>query len=546
MFLENAFYTKNMAELPSISKVNVHLLCNLLRDYGIRHIVVSSGSRCAPVSVTLSRMRCFVLHPVIDERSAAFIALGIALATDEPVAMVCTSGSAPLNFGPALAEAYYRRIPLVAITADRPLRCVGQRVGQTIRQAGALSAVTRCCVDIPECGNDKKSVENINKLINDALATCTGTIKGPVQINIRLESPLTPTCTPSALPTTHKDDRFSQPDASLENIFSGIPAHSPRIMLFIGGVRLSDDDIKALIELQATANVAIVAEAQSNIPDSIRPMHLDRILDKIPVPDVVAFIGGDLISNRFKTWLNSLTATYFISGGYEDDLVVPFNHLDKHVECRPANFFKALAKLQGDKEYPLKLQDLASEGKKVYRLDAKPVAIFQALVDTFQGNVIHVSNGTSARIIQLIELRKDIRLEINRGVSGIDGSSSTAIGDAIANEIPTLLITGDMSAAYDIGALATLGMPSNFKMAVLDNGGGDIFRNISTTSSLPELDELFVMKPVLPLKTLAEAYGFAYYECYDVSSDTLTRFINHEGPSMLHIKVNPEDCAGLL
>lgn len=546
MFSRKVKFTKFSTKMTTISKPGVHLLCDLLHAYGIRHVVVSSGSRCAPLSVALARMGCFVLHPVIDERSAGFIALGISLTLDEPVAMVCTSGSAALNYAPALAEAYYRRVPLVAITADRPARYIDQREGQTIHQFGALDAVVRKSIDVPDCGADKKSVVYINRIINEALTVCTGCIKGPVHINMQLEVPLTEFTYDTLLP---KATRIMQPaliEEKIESINIGLTTQNPRILLLIGGVRLSERDKNALKILAKTPNIAIISETQTNIHGAINPSHCERILDEAPKPNIVAIIGGDLISTRFKQWLRKLSGVYFVSGGYEDCLVDTFGQLNTHIDCEPAAFFEILADMKADVNYRAEWERLAAKGLEKFNTDRLCINIFQALADRFTGNLIHISNGTSARIAQYVNFKSDVTVEINRGVSGIDGSTSTAVGAAMVNNSPTLLISGDMSAAYDIGALATLNMPSGFKMAVLDNSGGDIFRNIPSTSELPELDELFVMKPKLPLRELAGAYGFGYFECADAKDSSIEQFINHTGPAILRIAVAPKDSAGFL
>lgn len=532
--------------MTTISKISVHLLCSLLQEYGIRHIVVSSGSRCAPLSVAFSRSESFTLHPVIDERSAGFFALGMALALNEPVAMLCTSGSAPLNYAPALAEAYYRRIPLIAITADRPEWSVDQREGQTIRQSGALDAVVRCSVDIRDIDDDTDATGLANRLINQALTTSTGKIPGPVQINMRLDAPLTEMCEASALPAAKKITTVHVPESSYFTPGYLWPIANPQILLAIGGVRLKQEDLEALNIMREKCDIAVIAEVQSNIPEAIAPMHCDMILNEAPTPDVVAVVGGDFISNRFKGWLRKLKNVTFISGGYEDRIVDTFSNLDTHIECSPANFFRLLSTAGCLNGYDSQWKMLARRGILKYNLTSPAVRIFQSLADSFNGSLVHVSNGSSARIAQLVEWRPGTTIEINRGVSGIDGSTSTAIGAAKVSASPTLLISGDMSAAYDIGALATIGLPNNFKMAVLDNEGGDIFRNIPTTAKLPELDDLFVMKPNLPLQKLSQAYGLAYFECSSASDNSIPEFINHNGPAILRIIVAPEESTGLI
>ena len=158
------------------------------------------------------------------------------------------------------------------------------------------------------------------------------------------------------------------------------------------------------------------------------------------------------------------------------------------------------------------------------------------LIETLAHNagpeaVVHVSNGMAARYAQKVDFLPGQRIEMNRGVSGIEGATSTAVGDAIVNgRRPTLLISGDMSAAYDISALSIEWLPDNFRMVVLDNDGGDIFRTVRTTAQLPERERFFTMPPKLPLSELAAAYGLKYFTSPD-------EFMKCGTKSLLHVKV---------
>ena len=161
-----------MVQSETIDNAVCRMLAELAAAYGVKHVVVSPGTRSAPLAVTLHRSDHFVMHTVIDERSAAFMALGMAVATATPVVLICTSGSAMMNYGPALAEAYYRRVPLIVITADRPERWIDQLDSQTMRQSGALGAVVRRSVDIPvAAATDRALFDLANRQVNEAFDT---------------------------------------------------------------------------------------------------------------------------------------------------------------------------------------------------------------------------------------------------------------------------------------------------------------------------------------------------------------------------------------
>lgn len=218
--------------------------------------------------------------------------------------------------------------------------------------------------------------------------------------------------------------------------------------------------------------------------------------------------------------------------GYDDCHVDTYGALTDSVHTTPAEFFKALR--------------IHLTARPAFAKVARPSlpAVFDALSDAFRGCDFHISNGTAIRYAQY--MRFDAQVESNRGVSGIEGSTSTAIGAAMATGRPTVLVTGDMSAAYDIGALAVAGIPPTFRMVVLDNGGGDIFRAVATTRGLPECEERFVAAPVLPLRQLAAAYGFEYFET-DADSSDLKSFAEASGrPAILRVRLQPKQANNIL
>lgn len=521
-----------------IDKATARLLAELLRKYGVSDVVVSSGSRCAPMTATLVRSGYFALHPVIDERTAAFVALGIALASDRPVAMVCTSGSAMLNYAPALAEAYYRRVPLIAITADRPADIIDQRDSQTIRQVGALSAVVRKCVDIAD-DSSERNLTYANRLINDALNEATGGVPGPVHINMQFEAPLTPvTDSPRSLPAK-KMNVLRAAVSDFSDIIDSIPVNA-RIIVALGGMHVSDADREIIARLDEQSAVAVYAEVQSNVARCNTAWgHISFAgLDE---PDILITAGGSLVSRAFKTWIRGCKNVRHISLGYDDCAVDTFGHLSESVNCNPFDFLRAIATL-GNHKFKEAWKEVV---KQSFTKTIVVSSVIQKLAEAVPEAVFHVSNGSAIRYVQSVQFGACHRIESNRGVSGIEGASSTAIGDAMVNGRTTILITGDMSAAYDIGALAISGIPSTFKMVVLDNQGGDIFRMISTTKALPELEEYFAMPPRFPIEHLAAAYGFDYFEA-NVENVDVSNFLNSRRPSILRLILEPSDALNLI
>ncbi len=509
-----AYFTNYMA---SIDKPTAHLLCQQLHERGIERIVVSPGSRCAPLVVVLDRSGYFDMKVVIDERTAAFVALGMSLASGKPVALVCTSGSAMLNYGPALAEAYYRQVPLIAITADRPARWIDQHDSQTIRQPHALDAVTRRSIDIEDT-SAPDALRFANRRINEVLAAATGMPKGPVHINMQFDAPLTPVCEEEPETYARTIDIRQQGYAPFDDVIESIAPDSR--VLVVAGDMAPDERLERIL---ARPKWTLYAETQSNLSHLMpeTPHAFDTAAMK--QPDIVVSIGGPIVSASMKNYLRGLEGLRHISLGAYDTAHDTFGCLIDSLIVDAADFFEALAK---------RLDDIKEQFTKV---EQQKESFFDRLVKAFPGADFHFSNGMAIRYAQSV--RPTGRVYCNRGVSGIEGATSTAIGSAIASGKTTVLVSGDMSASYDIGAMAVHDIPASFRMVVLDNDGGDIFRMVSTTRRLPECEKYFTVTPRLPLEGLAKAYGFAYFEAR-LDDDVPEEFVrNTDAPAILRLVI---------
>lgn len=526
-------------------KQTCRILADLLSLYGVRDIVVAPGSRNAPLILAFARSNHgFRLREVIDERSAAFVALGMALQSGRPVAVACTSGTALLNFAPAVAEAFYRRVPLIAISADRPACWIDQDDSQTIRQPGALATITRAGIDIPVEDGSEQQLWFVNRKINDALSAATGEVCGPVHINIQLDEPLTGAFEVPSLASGHKINTLRPvwsgiAPGGFEDLFKEILS-CRRVMIVAGFHSPSARLNRALTQLSRLPGFAVLAEAQSNLRASDGSniiFNIDSTLRCLREtgspeefrPHVVLTCGGALLSRHIKAYLRGIPGLRHVSVGHSDCAIDCFKALETRVECDAEVFFEALAAHVSDavgSDYAERWQRLDAEGRHAAQVferdcpwsDFKAMSALTRMLASGPGKSwnLHFSNGTAIRYAQLFDYSHLGRIECNRGVSGIDGSTSTAAGAyfASSDDEITMLVTGDMSAQYDMGALALGGLDGRFKIAVLNNGGGGIFRFISSTSSLPELEKYFVGDVRLPLRELAAGYGFRYFEAH--------------------------------
>lgn len=511
-----------------------HLSCNILADlliaHGVRYAVLSPGSRNAPLIIALSRRDDMTCHVVIDERSAAFIALGISIQTGTPVALVCTSGTALLNYAPAVAEAFYRHAPLVVISADRPEEWIDQDDSQTIWQQNALAPYVKRSCDISARIDFPNGPWWTDRMINDVLLECLNGRPGPVHINVRLDAPLNSqaeyTCDSARIVT------MISPPASLtvsEARAMAMPLASPHKVLVIAGFHEPDEKLnRALIRLASLPNVAVMTESISN-------MHSPKFIDRIDStlcrltpeerdtmrPDTVITLGGAIVSRHIKEWLRSIPTLRHWHVGISHTTIDCFKHLSLRIDMDAAIFLGQMAAaLQPHKspsDYNTRWHTIYRHARQVHDTyvksapwsDLKALAyIFSHLPHRYN---LHLSNGTPIRYAQLLAHPNIHRSECNRGVSGIDGCTSTAIGASVHYNGNTLLISGDMSFQYDIAALSSTLLTPKMKMIVICNGGGGIFRFIPATSSLPEAERYFAVGTNLPLQQLCDGYGIAYF-----------------------------------
>lgn len=511
------------------------IISELLAGHGISDVVVSPGTRNAPLVVAAARCGKLRLHSVVDERSAAFVALGMSLRTARPVALICTSGTAMLNYAPAVAEAYYRGVPLIVITADRPERWIDQDDSQTIRQPGALSNIVVDSFDIPSDENIVDFAWLVNRTVNDAILSATGRVKGPVHLNVHLDAPLGDT---ASLPTDETLFRVVKrlspvPVLSREQVNMLSEKHvNSRILVVVGtgnpDVRLN----RALQKLATNPNVIIFQEAQSNIRglgNSVRAIDatLHTLTDNEKIlysPQLLITVGGSVVSPSLKEWLRNIPGDvehWYLKTSAETGLVDCFMHLSMVLDVDAPSFISSFAGVlrrkgivdTGYAEFWADKARVASNKISAYCniSDWCDLTAIQAIFEAIPPNTnVQVSNGMSIRYAQLSDYTRVHRVDCNRGCSGIDGSTSTAVGASINCDRPTVLITGDTSARYDLGGLAIGSMAGLFTIFVLNNAGGDIFRIIKPTRNLPECEPYLSVGTDMDFKRIACAFGYEY------------------------------------
>lgn len=542
----------------------------MLSRFGVRTVVCSPGTRNAPLLVAFNRnpeLRCI---SVVDERSAAFIALGIASAKGEPVALCCTSGSALLNYAPAVSEAYYSGVPLIVISADRPAEWIDQADSQTIRQPGVLAAMTARTLSLSSSNPSSEEYSwFVNRELNNILLAATTPGKNrPVHINIHLGEPLDLQEDDSAdvSPRIVKRMLLSAPAVQLQQMraFARDVLAGRRVMIVCGFMPPDSVVGNALRKIARNGNIVIVAEYTANLrgcdaisnPDTLLTYASSRDLDSL-CPDVVIYAGGSLISRQLKEFIrNSNAECYRI--GLDEILTDTFCNLQGVFETSPEVFFKALASSMRNVSPETGFKslwhtvardaDIASDNLMDTMPWSDPVAV-RAILRSMPGSYnLQVSNGMPVRYVCGIPDLRCHRFSCNRGVSGIDGCTSTALGASLLTDRTTLLITGDMSAQYDIAALSSGLVTPRFKMVVMANGAGEIFHIIKATRHFAELPTLISPQVEVRWNKIADTYGMRYFEASsgEQLSAVLPSFIAEKDfPAMLCVITSSEDSASI-
>ncbi|CAN5360377.1 2-succinyl-5-enolpyruvyl-6-hydroxy-3-cyclohexene-1-carboxylic-acid synthase [soil metagenome] len=509
----------------------------------LKHVVISPGSRNAPLTIGFTHHPEITPYSIVDERCAAFFALGIAQQLREPVAVVCTSGSALLNYYPAVAEAFYSDIPLVIISADRPIERIDIGDGQTIRQKNVFenhilySANLHSEIVLESRTADKKlqqkqfesqkhNEREINLALNKALEE-----KGPVHINVPFYEPLYDTVEEidinplQIFPEVH-DRIYSyqelMPYAELWN-------KAKRKMVIVGVAAPNAIEQQYLDLLAQDESVLVLTETTSNLNHPEFFTRIDTLIGPIErsddaqeqfkalQPDILLTFGGMIISKKIKSFLRN----YQPKQHWHVDPKKAYNTffcLNKHFESKPNSFLEKFFSLveSGKSDYAGHWKEVKSKRQEQHDIYMKEIPysdlkVMQLIVPEVPKNQnVQLGNSATVRYAQLFNWDSSQQLYCNRGTSGIDGSVSTAVGAAVVSVDPTLLICGDLSFIYDSNGLWNNYIPKNFRIIILNNEGGGIFRILPGHKNTPNFDTYFETVHTLNAKSLSEMYGFDY------------------------------------
>lgn len=535
------------------------LIAEFCVQNGIEHVVISPGSRNAPLTITFANHPKIKAYSIVDERCAAFFALGMTQRFNAPVAVVCTSGSALLNYYPAVSEAFYSNLPLVVISADRPLHLIDIGDGQTIRQQNVFQNHILYSANLKSDfhdSNDQSILDFNAEETHKALQTAIWN-QGPVHINTPFDEPL-----------YYKTDKLSievpklkslkpeQTEFDASNFIKTWNSSTKKLVLV--GVNLDEQiDEEVLKLLSEDPSVIVMTEITSNISNKNFFTNIDSILAPIESeentvelfealqPVMLVTFGGLIVSKKIKKFLRTFQPKqhFHIDPREANDT---FFCLTQHFETSVNSFFKSVNSSlnQIESNYfeswnAVTLKTL--EFRKQYKneIGFTDFTFYYSLFENLpQDETVHFANSSSIRYANLFDSRREIKAFANRGTSGIDGSTSTAIGYAVASQEPTTLVTGDLSFFYDSNALWNNYIPNNFKIILLNNAGGGIFRILPGNKEEDYFANFFETVHDLNAKHLCDMYKIQYTKAHnliEVEKELPLFFERNESPQLIEI-----------
>jgi len=577
-------------------------IAEICAQHGITDVILSPGSRSAPLTLAFARHPAYRgrLRVVPDERTAAFIGLGLAQATRRTVVLVCTSGTAGLNYAPAVAEAFFQQIPLLILTADRPPEWIDQLDGQTIRQRNLYGAHAKGTFEFPADTTHADAKWHGERIINEAINLTRTGPAGPVQVNIPLREPFYPKAGEEVAYEQDvkiiRDDHANTilPPAEILDLRRQL-REAGRVLVVAGQQPENPTLTAALYEFAAARQVPVVADSIANVGDVPAVRRQDIFLAGLSKeqkadlrPDLLITFGQSLISKALKLFLRDAAPAQHWHLQPTGEVADTFRRLTRIVRVQPAVFFQQLAVFD-TKDYnrdvaPTVLKTTDSNGSgssnlsfsaNVYMtrevtegsnpilfanasqgsISSEPIvpaltwqqadaaaaqflsnffaaesqpfnefaAMRQALAALPDGTALHLANSMAVRYANILGLPEGQQIEVfaNRGTSGIDGCTSTAVGAALAQpERPVVLLTGDVAFFYDRNAFWHNYPTPNLRVVLFNNHGGGIFRLIDGPRQQPELEEFFETRQALTAENLCRDFSLRYLPVTSVAELT--------------------------
>jgi len=518
----------------------VYKMVASLVQAGVENVVVSPGSRSTPLAYAFASTKQLHMYRQVDERSAAFFALGIAKATAKPVVLLCTSGTAAANYFPAIVEASYARVPLIVITADRPheLREVG--APQAINQPNLYGTNVKWSVDFPLADGAAPTLPFIERHIARAVAMAMSAPFGPVHINVPFREPLLIDFREELPEATFKHSSIAQlmPSVATQQELSEILNATKRGFVIIGELALGTD-LTIMWEFVRRLKWPVIVESLSNmrasVPEDCLPYIIttyDAIMKSedfkaLVEPDTVLRLGAQPVSKFIMQFITKSQPNAYIVVD-EDPMFRDSTSVSTHFIHASIGEWLTQLEISGtalEAEYLAEWQDANDIALEYIEHYADAAIDEGAMVSRLlkmipNGSDIFVSSSMPVRDIDtfLMATSKDIRIVANRGTNGIDGVVSTAMGFSQGNNRETYLLIGDLAFLHDVnGLIASRYQECNLTIIVMNNDGGGIFSYLPQSTVEAHYEDLFGTPTALEFFDIANMYGMDYIRVEDIS-----------------------------
>ena len=571
-----------MIKYPIIPVAQTLILSCLKFDFF--DVVISPGSRNVPLAIGFASNKKFKCYSIVDERSAAFFALGLSQKSKKPTILICTSGSALLNYYPAVAEAYYSEIPLIILSADRPEYKINIGDGQTINQSNVfeknilysnslkqdcshateeiiksnLQKIVNDEADFSKIEKSQKSIQKNNERIIEIAFNLSINKMQPVHLNVPMEEPLYEFNDSPSISVKVKKKTEKKPSLTdLDNFYKAINKAS-KIMILIG---VSDGNIlskKSIQKINSCSSIIVMKEHTSNVFNESFISNIDRLIGPIELqsnsdsvfdelsPEIIISLGGMIVSKKIKSFLRNYKPRkhFHVGNNISKD---SFYSGVEHINTTANKFFENIDLNKSDSKYfekwnQLDYSKLDLHNRYMKVINFSDLKVFEILTNWIPKKYnIQVANSTPIRYFQLFDLKNKNMMFANRGTSGIDGSTSTAIGSSVQNDSPVLLVTGDLSFFYDVNALWNNHIPKNFRIIIINNSGGGIFKILPGFKENNLFSEFIETQHNLSARLIAKMFNFNYTRVstkFGLNLYLRTFFKNSKKPKILEIKTS--------
>lgn len=467
---------------------NVQIVTALLKEHGINQMVISPGGTNLPFVKGIQDDPFFTCYSVVDERSALYFAIGIYLATGKPVAMCCTSAQATRNYVPGLTEAFYKHVPILAITFSKHPQYTGQDYMQAPNQTSLPVDAVRKSFSLPYVSNVHDRL-HCERLVNEAILEMIHIVPAPVQLNVPMLDNELGLYTEEPLPRVKTIKRFTKNDVSNINL------DNKKILIVVGENRGYADD--AIINFAKSHNALIYVNHLSNMRNDYTVegnLMLSRItqeiFDKDYCPDILITIGGQTGDYPLYHKLAESTCDYEhwrISAGGE--IVDTYDHLTRVYECNRDDFFNSVKPSKHDDGYIEKWKSFTVNYNTSVDLPLSNALTAQQLSCKIPSNsYVNFAILNSLRVWNLFHLKNKVKCFCNVGAFGIDGGMSTFFGQSVMTNELCYMIIGDLAFLYDMNSLSIRHIKDNVRIILVNNDGGMEFKYGINAQSKKSID----------------------------------------------------------